>query len=97
VEEMIGHTILILALIPRTIRAHILRLLLLLLALTTEHLLKETELRVCAEGQETNDDEENGSEFHGDVERDDRVYFSFVADFLTVCCVVEVVALRSVV
>jgi hypothetical protein len=44
----VRNTVLILTLIPTTIAPHILRLLLLLLSTSIEHLIEEAELRGCA-------------------------------------------------
>jgi hypothetical protein len=58
------HTTLVLRLIPRTITAHVLRLLVLMLALVAEHLVEEAELRARGDEPCGEDEDEAGEARH---------------------------------
>jgi hypothetical protein len=60
----LGHTTLVLRLIPRTITAHVLRLLVLMLALVAEHLVEEAELRARGDEPCGEDEDEAGEARH---------------------------------
>jgi hypothetical protein len=60
----LGHTTLVLRLIPRTITTHVLRLLVLMLALVAEHLVEEAELRGRRDEPCREDEDEAGEARH---------------------------------